>query len=106
MRARYTAHTHADIDFIRKTHHPDSADDINAEGTRRWAEESDWLGLEILRTEKGGADDKTGKVEFVAHYRDKNSDRHRHHEISLFNKVNGEWRFRDAEAPEVTQVKT
>ncbi len=105
MRARYTAHTQANIDFIVATHHPDSADEINQESTRRWAAESDWLGLEILRTEKGGEEDRNGIVEFVAQYRDRSGDRHRHHEISLFDKVNGEWRFRDAEAPKVGQIK-
>ncbi len=105
MRARYTAHTLADIDFIVNTHYPDSADDINREGTRRWAEESEWLSLEILRTKQGGAEDKAGEVEFIANYRDRSGERHRHHEVSLFNKVNGEWRFRDAQVPEITQVR-
>jgi len=66
MRARYTAHTRVDMDFVIATHHPDSADDINTEGTRQWAEQSDWLGMEVLRVEKGGTSDKSGKVEFVA----------------------------------------
>ena len=105
MRARYTAHTLADIDFIVATHHPDSANEIDKDSTRRWAGESDWLSLGILRTEKGGAEDRKGVIEFVAQYRDRNGNRHRHHEISLFDKINGEWRFRDAEAPKVEQVK-
>ena len=105
MRARYSAHTLADMDFIVNTHHPDSAADINIEGTRSWAEDSQWLGLDILGTQRGGEDDKTGKVEFIAHYRDRNGNRQHHHEISLFDKINGEWRFRDAELPEVSQVK-
>ena len=105
MRARYTAHTRVDMDFVNDTHHPDSAGDIDREGTRQWAEQSEWLGLEVLRTEQGDAQDKFGKVEFVAHFRDHNGNRQRHHEISLFDRVNGEWRFRDAEAPVITQVR-
>ena len=39
MRARYTAHTLVDMNFVRNTHHPDTAGDIDIEGTRRWAEQ-------------------------------------------------------------------
>lgn len=105
MRARYTAHARVDIDFIVNTHYPDTAGNVSKEGTRRWAEGSDWLGLDILSTKKGGTQDKTGEVEFIAHYRDRNGERHRHHELSLFNKVNGQWRFRDSQVPEVGQVR-
>ena len=105
MRARYTAHTRIEMDFIVDTHHPDTSGEINVEGTRQWAEQSDWIGMDILNTVKGGTEDRTGKVEFIAHYRDRNGIRQQHHEISLFDKVSGEWRFRDAELPEVSQVK-
>ncbi|MEM7208483.1 MAG: YchJ family protein [Pseudomonadota bacterium] len=105
MRARYTAHTRVEMEFVVNTHHPDTAQDINVEGTRQWAAQSEWLGLDIVRAENGRADDKSGKVEFIAHYRDRNGIRQVHHEVSLFDKVNGEWRFRDAELPHLEQIK-
>lgn len=99
MRARYAAHTCARMDFVKKTHHPDTADEFDEKGARAWAEESSWLGLEIIAAEAGQASDTTGTVEFLARFKDAEGDAHEHHEISLFEKVGGAWRFRDGESP-------
>jgi len=105
MRARYTAHTRVDLDFIACTHDPASRDDIDREATRRWAERAEWLGLEVLRTEDGGSEDDTGVVEFVAHYRER-GDRRRHHEVATFRRDdNGDWLFVDAQVPEPATVR-
>jgi len=53
MRARYTAHTDANIDFIVESHHPLTRSEIDRETTRRWAGESQWLGLEIRQLNDG-----------------------------------------------------
>lgn len=103
MRARYTAHTLANIDFIVRTHYPSSRNDIDRETTQRWAGDSEWLGLEIRSVVNGSENDTEGKVEFVARYRDAQGRRHDHYEIGLFNKQDGEWFFRDAEMPQVRQ---
>jgi len=105
MRARYTAHTVANIDYIVKTHHPVSRSDIDAASTAKWARESDWLGLEIRSVEGGQAKDRRARVEFMASYRDSNGQRRGHHEIALFDKHNGDWYFRDAEVPKVSQFR-
>jgi len=105
MRARYTAHTIGDIGFIVKTHHPSSRSDVDEASTAKWAKESDWLGLDIREVEGGQASDRRARVEFIAHYRDGNGQRHDHHEIALFDKHNGDWYFRDAEVPKVTQFR-
>ena len=105
MRARYSAHTEANIDFIVRPHHPVTRSEIDQETTQRWAAESDWLGLEIRNVDGGQADDESGSVEFVARYRDAQGRRHEHFEIALFEKLDGEWYFRDAEMPKVTQFK-
>ena len=104
MRARYTAHTRADLDYIARTHDPASREDIDREATRRWAERADWLGLEILRTEAGGPGDDDGTVEFVAHYRER-GERRRHHEVATFRREQGQWLFVDAHAPEPETVR-
>jgi len=65
MRSRYTAYVRAHIDYITETHDPSTRADHDEEQARAWAEESEWLGLEILSTEAGGADNSHGKVEFV-----------------------------------------
>ena len=68
--------------------------DVNA--TRRWAEKSDWLRLEVINVDKGGADDDEGTVEFIATYKEKGLVRP-HHEISNFKKVGGVWYFVDGQ---------
>jgi SEC-C motif-containing protein len=105
MRARYTAHVTHNLDFVWATNDPAKAEEMDPETTRRWAEESEWLGLDIRQTEKGGEGDDEGMVEFVCEYRDKQGRRHQHHELSLFKKLDGEWRFHDAAAPKVEQVR-
>lgn len=92
MRSRYTAYTQARIDYIAETHDPETRDEYDPEGSREWAEKSEWLGLEILATEGGGADDNEGKVEFEARYRNEGGEQE-HRERSLFRRHEGAWYF-------------
>ncbi|MCP5152706.1 MAG: YchJ family protein [Ectothiorhodospiraceae bacterium] len=103
MRARYTAYVRADIPFLSESNHPDTRHEFDPLGARRWAEGSEWKGLEILDTEGGGEDDTTGSVEFVAHYR-RRGEMVRHHELALFEKHDGRWHFKDARSPQVETV--
>lgn len=105
MRARYTAHVVGEIDFIVATHHPATRNEVDENATARWAAESDWLGLDIRGSEQGGPSDEHGKVEFVARYRDSARRRHTHHERAIFERYHGQWYFRDAEIPDVTQIR-
>ncbi len=105
MRARYSAHVHVDPKFLAATLHPDTRQEDDEETARRWAEESEWLGLEVLATEAGGPDDEEGTVEFRARYRDKRGRLQTHHEVSAFAKAEGEWRFKDALTPEQEPVR-
>lgn len=105
IRSRYTAHTFANIDYIQSTHHPEHRHEIDVKSTREWAENSEWLSLEILSSTEGGEDDETGTVEFVAKFNDAKGILINHHEISLFAKSEGDWYFVDAEAPKVKQVR-
>lgn len=105
MRARYTAHTRVELDFIERTHDPDRRGDIDREATERWARRAEWLGLEIVATEQGGPGDDLGAVEFVAHYRER-GERRRHHEIARFRRGDdGHWLYVDGEAPEPETVR-
>lgn len=104
MRSRYTAYTKKDVDYIEKTHAPETRDTLDMEATREWAEESNWLELNILRTEAGGSNDDTGTVEFTANYKVK-KDEYRHHEISSFVKHDGVWYFLDGYTPSATVVR-
>jgi len=92
MRARYSAYVKARIPFLGQSLTESQRSDFSEEETGRWADSSEWLGLEIVRTEAGGADDEFGEVEFVARFREKaGGEEHAHHERALFSKVDGRW---------------
>ncbi len=99
MRARYTAHTCEQMDFVKRTHHPDTVDGYDEKGARAWAKESTWLGLEILQVEAGQEGDEKGAIEFVARFEDAGGMHREHHEVSAFEKIDGSWRFHDGHAP-------
>lgn len=103
MRARYTAYTQVNMDFIEKTHDPSTVKKTNMEENKAWAEQTEWTGLEILQTEQGQADDDWGKVEFRAHFK-ANGEPGTHHEVSEFNKKKGSWYFTTGKAPSHFQV--
>lgn len=96
MRSRYSAYVVKNISYIDETQINVENEVFNKEEALKWAESSDWLGLEIKKTQKGETNDNTGTVEFVAFYKDKASGTElRHHETSLFSKQNGEWKFKE-----------
>lgn len=101
MRARYTAHVKEDIDFVVDTHNPASIDRLDRDSTEKWAKESEWLGLEIIRSETNGDE---GIVEFIAKFKQDDTD-FDHHEISNFVKADGEWFFDDGYTPSTTVVR-
>lgn len=103
MRARYTAYTRIDMDFVQATHDPKTRKDSDMEANREWAEKTEWQGLEIVHTEAGGREDSEGVVEFKAQY-SSGGETGEHHEVSLFNKRKGEWFFSDAKNPDVRTV--
>lgn len=88
MRARYTAFTQHDIDFIEQTHAPEIRDDYNRAEAERVVDESKWLGLDVRRTAE--ADDGTATVEFVARFRRDGQDL-LHHELASFRREDGRW---------------
>ncbi|WP_308575573.1 YchJ family metal-binding protein [uncultured Fusobacterium sp.] len=90
MRARYHAYETCDMEFIKESHDPDNTEGIDWAECEKWARESQWLGLEIISTTKGGEDDKDGIVEFKATYIE-NGKTIVHHEKSYFVKKNGVW---------------
>ncbi len=92
MRARYTAHVKVEIDFLYDSTHPDHREGYDHKGTRSWAEQSEWYGLEILGTTQGGPKDKQGEVEFLARFRDKEGLRS-HHECGKFERKGKRWLF-------------
>ena len=96
MRSRYSAFVEANIDYIMDTHDPDTVEQIDRDSTLEWAKESEWLGLEITKTEKGGEGDTFGRVDFVSKYKIKGSEIE-HRESATFRNEDGEWLFVDGE---------
>lgn len=92
MRARYSAYAGVEMDFIFETTHPGQRADYDHKGTREWAENAEWQGLEIIDTRNGGKDDTAGEVEFIARFREKEMPRE-HHERARFRRENGHWFF-------------
>ena len=94
MRARYSAFVYHEFDFIFKTHHSSTSNELDQEGVRTWAMESKWIGLDIISTNKGKESDNEGTVEFRCKFVLKDEEQV-HHELSTFKKENDEWFFMD-----------
>jgi SEC-C motif-containing protein len=94
MRSRYTAHLLLEIDYLWNTWSPEQRLRSSPADIRAWAESCEWLGLQILATEKGLANDETGMVEFMALFRCE-GELHQHHERSRFRKTLGKWIYID-----------
>lgn len=102
MRARYSAYATGEIDFIMQTHLDREGEPQNREALESWSRESEWLGLEVVSTQKGGAEDREGQVEFKAHYRIEGREQV-HHERAEFERIKGKWFFVDG-SPVTAQV--
>lgn len=97
MRARYTAFTRGDIDFILNTHHSKTRGEVKREEIEEWSRDSEWHGLKIVEQEAGKVGDQEGMISFCAEFstQGKNNE---HWEQALFQKEDGHWRFLDARA--------
>lgn len=92
MRARYHAYETGDIEFIKESHDPEATEGVDWNECEKWSKESQWLGLEIISTERGTENDRDGIVEFEATYIE-NGKTVVHHERSYFVKKNGNWYY-------------
>jgi SEC-C motif-containing protein len=92
MRSRYTAYATGAIDYLEASHAPGEVDSFKRHAAELWAEQAQWLGLEILATSGGGEEDREGVVEFVASYI-WDGEEEEHHERALFLKIDDEWYF-------------
>lgn len=106
MRSRYSAYAVKNIDYIDQTQITLPGETFDKEEALKWADSSEWMGLEIKKTQKGSATDNTGIVEFIAHYKDKASGTElRHHETSLFQRDGGDWKFKEGQIHGAQPVK-
>ena len=96
MRSRYTAYVLGDVNYIRDTSTGIALEEFNAEDASNFVKDVEFLGLDIIHTEKGEENDAKGTVEFTFHYRYNNKD-YSQHEISKFVKKDGQWLFEDSD---------
>lgn len=89
MRSRYSAYVLRNGAYLHRTWHPSTRPAkkglLNLPSTQ-------WLRLEVLRTEAGTASDVQGVVEFIAHYQD-GAQTAALHETSRFIKEGGRWYY-------------
>src|SRR3546814_3195454 len=71
MRSRYTAYARGDVAHLARTLAPEHRAGFDAADVSAGMQTTQWLGLEILDTVDGGAEDSTGCVEFVARFQSK-----------------------------------
>jgi len=104
MKSRYSAYATGALEWIVASC-VGGEEGVDREATKKWSEESEWLGLKILSSDKGGPDDEEGSVEFVATYV-RGGLKDEHHERATFKKQEGAWLYDEGEVvPEtVTRV--
>jgi SEC-C motif-containing protein len=92
MRSRYTAYVQRDYAHLERSLTKEQRADFNVADARRWAESSEWLGLKITNTVRGGPDDADGTVSFVARFRIDGQERE-HVEVARFVREEGRWAY-------------
>jgi len=90
MRSRYSAYVKHAYEHLGSSLSAEQRKDFSVEQSKTWAESSEWLGLKIIRTEKGGPDDTEGVVDFSARFRSAGKDQE-HLESARFTREDGRW---------------
>lgn len=90
MQSRYVAFTRANGDYLMRSHSSKTRPVKERKNIEKWAKSVTWMGLTILQTQAGKANDEMGYVEFKALYLE-NGTLQQIHEKSLFERENGKW---------------
>jgi SEC-C motif-containing protein len=90
MRSRYVAFTKANVGYLMRSHHSSTRPDRERKGIEKWAKSVKWMGLTVLKTQAGEANDATGQVEFKALFLEEGK-LEQIHERSFFRRENGKW---------------
>jgi SEC-C motif-containing protein len=86
------------IDYLVETHDATTRGATDRAAIAARARDTLWLGLEIVATERGGAADDDGVVEFIARGALRGAP-FAQHERSRFRRIDGRWRYLDGRAP-------
>ena len=104
MRSRYTAYVTQNIDHVVASHQKAGRGDVDRDAAMEWAKGAEWVGLEIVDSEAGGANDDTGIVEFIARFRVDGAEQ-MHHERSRFVREEGQWFYVDGDMVRAKPVR-
>ena len=96
MRSRYAAYVLKNVSYIVDTTVPSQQGLLNVQAIQAWAENTQWLGLQILKTET--LSKFQSAVEFNAVFQGEEGEQ-THHERSIFVKIDGRWYFVDPTVP-------
>lgn len=94
MRSRYSAFCIKDIEYLISTHHHSKQQPNEREILAQTINETQWLGLKVLKTDKRRINQVVGHVEFAAFYKNNNKIEQLH-ENSKFIYENGQWYYLD-----------
>ncbi len=94
MRSRYVAYVRRDADYLYKTW---ATSTRPSKASLKQLAATDWQGLTVVRIEQGGAEDESGVVEFIAHWRDESGNLQEMHEVSEFVREKGRWVYLSAQ---------
>lgn len=94
MRSRYAAYVRGAIDYVIATTDAATRAQVDREAVTRWSLDTEWLGLEILATERGAEGDTDGVVEFIARGVTKGTP-FAQRERSQFRRTDGNWFYVD-----------
>lgn len=94
MRSRYTAFSLGAVDYLIDTLAPERRSVNERRMLERELKQTSWVKLEILDTQAGGTNDKTGIVEFNAYF-EASGERGCLHERSNFRKEGERWFYVD-----------
>jgi len=97
MRSRYTAYSMGEADYLIKTWHPSKQNQLNRDELLQSAKETQWLRLEILKSNQNGV---FGMVEFKAFFNSNCL-----HELSRFEKIADQWFYVDGDVGPHGQIK-
>lgn len=96
MRSRFTAYALGKVDYLVETTAESKRAEIDREDLKSYCASISCVGLKIVLTEQGGAEDEAGVVKFHASLAS-GGKRHLHIERSTFVREGGAWRYLDGE---------
>lgn len=94
MRSRYSAYVQGNLDYIAETMRGKAAENFDLVLSKARSDESEWLGLQVLKAPPVSPSDTVGFVEFIARYKSHGLEVAMH-ELSEFHLENGRWYYVD-----------